>query len=128
MLVQGLKENDSLIHIYVVFRAVEIFDEELGRYPGSVSLEQCAEDEEKLLESVSRLLQTWGWTGDIPLHTQKVAKEFIRAGGGELHSIASLMGGIGAQEVLKLVTKQYIPVENTVVFDGIASKSEVWVL
>jgi amyloid beta precursor protein binding protein 1 len=48
-----------------------------------------------------------------------------RAGGGELHNIASLAGGLVAQEVIKVVTKQYIPVDNTCIFDGIQSTSSV---
>lgn len=48
-----------------------------------------------------------------------------RAGGAELHNIASLAGGMIAQEVIKVVTKQYIPVDNTCVFDGVKSLSEV---
>ncbi|ODV98097.1 hypothetical protein PACTADRAFT_31508 [Pachysolen tannophilus NRRL Y-2460] len=55
-----------------------------------------------------------------------VLKEFSRSGGIELHNIASFMGGIGSQEVLKLVTGQYIPLDNTFVFDGIRSTSENW--
>lgn len=35
------------------------------------------------------------------------------------------MGGIVAQEVIKLVTKQYIPLEGTLVFDGVRSASGV---
>jgi len=46
----------------------------------------------------------------------------VRAGGSELHNIASLTGGLIAQEVIKVITKQYVPVDNTCVFDGIRSK------
>jgi NEDD8-activating enzyme E1 regulatory subunit len=52
----------------------------------------------------------------------------IRAGGGELHNIASLVGGLVAQEAIKLITRQYIPSDNTCVFDGITSSSNVWSL
>ena len=48
-----------------------------------------------------------------------------RAGGGELHNISSLAGGLVAQEVIKTVTKQYVPVDNTCLFDGIKSTSSV---
>jgi amyloid beta precursor protein binding protein 1 len=48
-----------------------------------------------------------------------------RAGGGELHNISSLAGGLVAQEVIKVITKQYIPVDNTCVFDGIKSVASV---
>lgn len=42
-----------------------------------------------------------------------------------MHNIAALAGGMVAQEVIKVVTKQYIPVDNTCLFDGIKSKSGV---
>lgn len=48
-----------------------------------------------------------------------------RAGGAELHNIAALTGGIVSQEIIKAVTEQYIPVDNTCVFDGVRSKSGV---
>ena len=32
-----------------------------------------------------------------------------RYGGAELHAVAALVGGIAAQEVIKLVTRQYVP-------------------
>ncbi|KFY97546.1 hypothetical protein V500_02016 [Pseudogymnoascus sp. VKM F-4518 (FW-2643)] len=48
-----------------------------------------------------------------------VVTEVARAQGGELHNIAALTGGMVAQEAIKIITKQYIPIDNTCVFDGI---------
>lgn len=48
-----------------------------------------------------------------------------RAGGAELHNIASLTGGLIAQEAIKVITKQYVPIDNTCVFDGVKSKSSI---
>lgn len=55
-------------------------------------------------------------------------KEICRYGGAELHNIASLAGGLVSQEVIKCMTRQYLPVSNTVVVDGVASKCGVWEL
>lgn len=55
----------------------------------------------------------------------KVAVEVARAGGGELHNTSALTGGMVAQEIIKIITKQYIPVDNTCVFDGISSRCQV---
>jgi amyloid beta precursor protein binding protein 1 len=49
----------------------------------------------------------------------------VRARGGELHSISSFVGGLVAQEAIKVITKQYVPVDNTCVFDGIRSITAV---
>ncbi|KAK4238178.1 hypothetical protein C8A03DRAFT_15330 [Achaetomium macrosporum] len=55
----------------------------------------------------------------------QAAEEVARAGGGELHNIAALTGGMVAQEMIKIITKQYIPIDNTCVFDGIWSRAHV---
>ncbi|KAM3067216.1 hypothetical protein ACMFMG_005416 [Clarireedia jacksonii] len=54
-----------------------------------------------------------------------VAEEVARAKGGELHNISALTGGMVAQEIIKVITKQYIPIDNTCIFDGITSRAQV---
>jgi amyloid beta precursor protein binding protein 1 len=55
----------------------------------------------------------------------KAAKEVARAKGGELHNISAMTGGMVAQEVIKIITKQYIPIDNTCILDGITSRTQV---
>jgi amyloid beta precursor protein binding protein 1 len=55
----------------------------------------------------------------------KAAEEVSRAQGGELHNISALTGGMVSQEVIKIITKQYIPIDNTCIFDGITSRTQV---
>lgn len=55
----------------------------------------------------------------------QAAEEVARAAGGELHNISAVMGGMVAQEMIKIITKQYIPIENTCIFDGIESRCQV---
>jgi amyloid beta precursor protein binding protein 1 len=55
----------------------------------------------------------------------KAAAEVSRAAGGELHNISAVTGGMVAQEMIKIVTKQYIPVDNTCIFDGIESRCQI---
>lgn len=56
----------------------------------------------------------------------KAVQEAERVSGGELHNISSVLGGMVAQEAIKLLTRQYVPVDGTCVFDGIRSKSGVF--
>jgi amyloid beta precursor protein binding protein 1 len=49
-----------------------------------------------------------------------------RANGGEIHNIAALMGGIGGQEAVKLITHQYVALDNTDVYDGIRGKTKTF--
>ncbi|KAI0003164.1 hypothetical protein F4779DRAFT_110518 [Xylariaceae sp. FL0662B] len=70
-------------------------------------------------------------TSTVPKAAENVralqaAQEVARAAGGELHNISALTGGMVAQEVIKIITKQYIPIENTCIFDGISSRCQVF--
>lgn len=56
------------------------------------------------------------------------AKEVARAQGGELHNISALTGGMVAQEIIKIITKQYIPIDNTCIYDGITSRTQTFKL
>ena len=54
--------------------------------------------------------------------------EMVRFGGAELHNVAALLGGMVSQEAIKLITRQYIPLNNTYVFNGIAGCGAVYEL
>ncbi|BDD62267.1 hypothetical protein MPDQ_003629 [Monascus purpureus] len=55
-------------------------------------------------------------------------QELRRTDGGELHNISALTGGLVAQEALKVITRQYVPLDNTCIFDGVRSRSEMYKL
>ena len=46
-----------------------------------------------------------------------------RYGACELHSVAAYMGGVGAQEVIKIITEQFVPLNNTYIYNGIKQSS-----
>ena len=46
-----------------------------------------------------------------------------RYGASELHSIASYMGGVAAQEVIKVLTGQFVPINNTLIYNGFMQTS-----
>ena len=50
-----------------------------------------------------------------------LAVEVVRCGAGELHAVASIMGGMGSQEVIKLVTHQLVPCAKTLIYNAIDS-------
>ncbi|RAL15770.1 NEDD8-activating enzyme E1 regulatory subunit [Aspergillus homomorphus CBS 101889] len=56
----------------------------------------------------------------------QATQELRRTQGGELHNVSALTGGLVAQEALKVMTRQYVPLDNTCVFDGIRSRSEMY--
>lgn len=140
-----LTNPESLIGVYLAFLAWDEFASthttsasEAGgeglRVPGSEDVELEA-DQEKVIgiahKIVDNLINEAGERIEDPEYSEikekieKVCTEIVRAGGGELHNIASLTGGLMAQEVIKVITKQYIPVDNACLFDGVASRSYV---
>jgi amyloid beta precursor protein binding protein 1 len=110
-------------------------------------LEQCEDDVDSLMPlwlalqlsrtgdfASAHLLQSeipasskptdWGDLTTHPLLSAHLT-EIARIAGGELHNISSITGGMVAQEAIKIITRQYVPVNNTCVFDGI--KGKAWV-
>lgn len=55
----------------------------------------------------------------------QIAQEIVRSNHGEIHNTAATTGGMVAQEIIKLITKQYVPIDNTCIFDGIESRCQV---
>ena len=62
-----------------------------------------------------------GVEGGNELLTKDHAMEMVRYGGIELHNISALIGGIAAQETIKILTHQFVPLKSTYIFNGIAA-------
>lgn len=93
----------SLMHVYLALKASEDAEEQT---PSSI------------LKNISNVVPAAHDNAELV----KAAHEVARAQHGELHNISSLVGGMVAQEIIKIITKQYVPIDNTCVFDGIVSR------
>lgn len=142
---QELQDEGSLLPVYLSFLAYDHFrDKQNPPEPGygappqgaqflRESYTQALKDDadsyiDILFHSLLQLLDDDDEfdTATIKARIQTVVAELGRAHGAELHNISALTGGIVAQEVIKVITKQYVPIDNTCVFDGIASKAAVF--
>eukprot|EP01100_Stratorugosa_tubuloviscum_P003647 TRINITY_DN1888_c0_g1_i1.p1 TRINITY_DN1888_c0_g1~~TRINITY_DN1888_c0_g1_i1.p1 ORF type:complete len:521 (-),score=235.08 TRINITY_DN1888_c0_g1_i1:106-1668(-) len=114
-----LDNSDDNLHekaFYLGLRAVTRFQVEYKRYPG----ENDPNADLPLFQNVLRsLLQQMQYPVDIV--PEQIVQELCRSGGAELHNIASFMGGVGAQEVIKILTNQYIPLNNAFIYNGLTS-------
>ncbi|GMT03997.1 hypothetical protein PENTCL1PPCAC_26171, partial [Pristionchus entomophagus] len=113
-------------------RAVDQFAEEKSRFPGTNGI-PCEMDAKDLWDGVKRIvdeglakkegaeesMEQDDLTADTVLAQvpYSACSEMCRYAASEPHAVASLLGGIAAQEVIKLATRQYIPVEKTLVYD-----------
>ncbi|KAL8732519.1 MAG: hypothetical protein Q9166_002733 [cf. Caloplaca sp. 2 TL-2023] len=143
-----LKDEDSLLPVYIAFWAYDILVKpyvglrDFGEAPGAkddnglemkeheVTLDRLRDFTKEIIYSIAAATEPTsnveGLLNETLPRVEPILEEFIRADGAELHNISALTGGMVAQEVIKVITKQYIPIDNTCVFDGIASKSAVF--
>lgn len=149
---QELHDADSLLPIYFAFLALDRYQDDIDRIQ---KLRKPAVDQHlndmmagRVVSGAVPPLPTFAESAHFstpavdPEHDPKpwprfdtpeartafdnVVRELDRADWGELHNIAALTGGMVAQEVIKVITKQYVPVDNSCVFDGITSKTAVF--
>ncbi|RXK39228.1 amyloid beta protein binding protein 1 [Tremella mesenterica] len=97
-----------------------------GGFPGSGEGDDVAEDTRKVEEIVGEMVRGVVSLQILPDEVIESIAEIIRGGFGTLPTTAALLGGVVAQETIKLITAQYAPLDNTVVFDLIKSQSEKW--
>lgn len=123
----GLQSQDDLICFYLAFRAYDEFVARFGHAPGRASADDVSKDLRDMREFAMDIGRTFN-SDVLSQSTENAIRELVRSGGGELHNIASLTGGMVAQEIIKVIARQYVPVNNTCIFDGISSKSQTWIL
>lgn len=125
-----LSVPDSLIPIFI---ATQILDSVVDEIQSSSREKEHSVDDDGLWNSHTERILALLTAADGSAVCQearaqisRAIKELRRAEGGELHNISSLTGGLVAQEALKVITRQYGPLDNTCVFDGARSKSEMY--
>lgn len=118
----GLETPNSLMAHYVTLRAVDKFQAEHGYLPGECQVEV---DTSRIKGLAAKMVSEWGISTPI---SDDLAHEVCRYGGAEIHSISAFFGGCIAHELIKLVTRQYKPFDNTFVYDGATSQTETFKL
>lgn len=89
---------------------------------------QCCrefENDVPLLKTVATGIMAEVGAGGSAL-VDDLVHEMVRFGAGELHTVAAVMGGIAAQEAIKLLTHQFVPLSGTLIFNGMAGTSSVF--
>lgn len=109
-------EGDAVF--YPLLRAVDAFHSEFNRFPGEDSPE---DDIPSLKRHVVTVLNSLSLSETLV--KEDLIHEVCRFGGAEIHSVAAFMGGVAAQEVIKLVTRQFVPVNNTYIYNAIKQSS-----
>jgi len=118
-------DEDSLVQWYVALRAADHFRGDRGHWPGALCgdmEEDLAGDLAALTQAAARVVDSYKVEGIAA--DSKCLQEIVRCGGCEIHTTSSVLGGIASQEAVKLLTKQYSPLCNTLIYDGLHNRMQ----
>lgn len=105
---------------HIALLAAEQLAEKLGRYPGQ-SPDAWDADVTAVVDEATAYARALGVPlGDDAALWQRVCQEVVRGAHSDTPSTAALLGGLVAQEAIKVLTVQYLPLDNTCVYDGTA--------
>ncbi|KAJ4851232.1 NEDD8-activating enzyme E1 regulatory subunit axr1 [Turnera subulata] len=119
------EECSIAMGFYILLRAADRFAANYNSFPGQFE-GAMDEDISRLKTTAVGLLSDLGCNGSIL--TEDLINEMCRFGASELHAVAAFIGGIASQEVIKLITEQFVPMSGTFIFNGIDQKSQLLVL
>ncbi|CAG8934436.1 unnamed protein product [Penicillium salamii] len=125
-----LNSEDSLVPIFIATQILDAVVDEIQS--NKLEKERSIDDSALWHSHTERILALLTGGDGVAVDTAareqiaRAIKEVRRAQGGELHNISSLTGGLVAQEALKVITRQYGPLDNTSVFDGARSRTEMY--
>ncbi|KXZ45671.1 hypothetical protein GPECTOR_52g69 [Gonium pectorale] len=126
--------------LYVLLRAADRFHAQTGRYPGATGPEaDPGEDVPLLRQAALQVLSEVGLGGGSNPRkspdsssgasgaalNEDLLFEMCRAGAAELHVVAAFMGGVAAQEAIKLLTRQFVPLAGTLIYNAMAATTTV---
>ena len=108
------------------YLACQIFFERHQRYPGTIS--NWESDIPLLQESYTQVVQHYQLQDEdlVKEHSASICQELTRYANAEIHTVASVVGGVASQEAVKIITGQYTPLNNLYVFNGIVSVAGVY--
>ncbi len=116
---------DSPALYYYAIRGADRFRAEFNAVPGAAD-EMVEPDIGKLKTCCSKVLAECGLGaggGSGAVVRDDFVHEVCRVGGAELHAVAAIVGANAAQECIKLVTAQYVPVDNLFIYDSMSSET-----
>eukprot|EP00092_Neocalanus_flemingeri_P039507 GFUD01043021.1.p1 GENE.GFUD01043021.1~~GFUD01043021.1.p1 ORF type:complete len:545 (-),score=151.32 GFUD01043021.1:255-1889(-) len=110
-------ESDALY--YLVLRAVDRYMTQFGTNPGLT--ETDIELDIGRLKTITTAMLSQMGLNTAPEGLDEHIHEVCRYGGAELHSVAAFLGGAVAHECIKLLTGQFVPLDNLVLYNAVTS-------
>ncbi|KAL3700349.1 hypothetical protein R1sor_018371 [Riccia sorocarpa] len=116
-------EDNSNAALYVLLRAADRFAGTHKRYPGTADAE--FEEDIALLKAAAADVLS-----EIGCHSASISEDLVgeicRFGSTELHCVAAVIGGVAAQETIKLLTGQFMPLGGPLIYNAISATATVF--
>uniref|UniRef100_A0A673H6I1 NEDD8-activating enzyme E1 regulatory subunit n=1 Tax=Sinocyclocheilus rhinocerous TaxID=307959 RepID=A0A673H6I1_9TELE len=119
-----MDSTDSEMVLYLMLHSVDRFYQQHSRYPGVYNY-QVEEDINNLKLCVNSLLQEYSLNVNVK---DDYIHEFCRYGAAEPHTVAAFLGGSAAQEAIKIITHQFVPFNNTFLYNAMSQTSATFQL
>lgn len=105
---------------YLLILAVQAFESKHARVPGS-SDDSVAADVPLLRKEFDAVVAAHQvvLSDETKAQVDDHVMEMVRYGGAELHNIAAFNGGVTSLEIIKVVTRQWVPLAGQFIFNGI---------
>lgn len=112
-------DPDSDALYYLVLRAVDRYMTQFGTNPGLT--EADIELDIGRLKTITTAMLSQMGLNTSPQAIDEHIHEVCRYGGAELHSVAAFIGGSAAHECIKILTGQFIPMNNLVLYNAVTA-------
>lgn len=118
-------EQSNEAAAFLALHAADAFRERHHRAPGATSDPTDWEQDVTLMQQlVAQTASEMGLPASVA--KQDILLEFCRAAGPTMHTVAAIIGGIAAQEALKTILQQFVPLDGVLVYNGIHACSAVF--
>lgn len=118
-------EQSNEAAAFLALHASDAFYQRHQRTPGATPDPTDWEQDVSLLQQlVGQAAAEMGLPHSVA--KQDVLLEFCRAAGPQMHAVAAIVGGIAAQEALKTILQQFVPLDGVLVYNGIHACSTVF--
>jgi len=104
---------------YLVLRAVDRYMTQFGAEPGLT--EADIEVDIGRLKTITSSMLTGMGLPTSPQGIDEHVHEICRFGGSEPHSVSAFLGGTAAHECVKIITGQFVPIHNTILYNAVTS-------
>ena len=115
------EEGESDAIYYLLLRASECYYNRFKVYPGDNGELPIEADVAQYKMILTSLLEEWHLL-NCTISDEHIL-EFCRYGAGEIHSVVAYLGGVASHEAIKIVTHQYMPIDNTYIYNAATSTS-----